>query len=81
MIRKDIMMKRAAGISVILFLLLSLNAKGQITGAVIKSTDYNVGTTLTADTTGSPESGNHVDYEWFYSPSTSFGTTLTYNLA
>ena len=73
-------MKRAAGISVILFLLLSLNAKGQITGAVITSSDYNVGTTLTAGYIGSIESGNHIDYEWFYSPSTSFGTTSTYAL-
>jgi hypothetical protein len=79
--RKYIKMKRAAGLSLLLLSLLTLKVTGQITGAVITPSSFNVGTDLTAGYTGTPESGNHVDYEWFYSPSgTSIGSSATYTI-
>jgi hypothetical protein len=81
MIKRNNKMKRAAGLSVLLLSLLTLKVSGQITGAVVTPSAFNVGSVLTAGNTGTPESGNHVDFEWFYSPSrTSIGTSSAYTV-
>ncbi|MGA1978394.1 MAG: T9SS type A sorting domain-containing protein [Bacteroidales bacterium] len=75
-------MKRTAGLSVMFLMLMAPVVSGQITGAVITPAGFNVGTVLRAGHTGTPASGDFVDYEWFYSPSgTSIGTDSTYTIS
>ncbi|MGD0341532.1 MAG: hypothetical protein ABSA76_07485, partial [Bacteroidales bacterium] len=74
-------MKRAAGLSLLLLSLLTLKVAGQIDGAVITPSAFNVGSVLTAGYTNTPKTNDHVDFEWFYSPSgTSIGTSSTYTV-
>ncbi len=75
--RKPPIMKRSVVLSIIILSLLLSNAAGQINDATI-SGSFNVNSTLTGGTTVSPETNNHVDYEWFYSIGTSKGISDTY---
>jgi|WetSurMetagenome_2_1015567.scaffolds.fasta_scaffold00006_23 hypothetical protein len=77
--RKNIIIIRALCISVLLSIIFQGAAKGQITGALITG-NFNVGSVLTGDTIGSPEPGNHVDYEWYYEDSTKIGPNDTYTI-
>lgn len=71
-------MKKVFILSIIILSLAAANLNAQISAAVI-SGNFNVGATLTASTTGSPEAGNYVAYEWYYSaPVTLLGSTGTY---
>jgi hypothetical protein len=72
-------MKREVILIILLLSLITGRMTGQITGASITGV-FNVGTGLTASYTGSPEAGNHVDFEWFYSPATSIGTGPAYTI-
>ena len=75
-------MNRLCIITVIFLLVIAGKVSGQILSATVSaSNNHNVGSTLTGGYTGAPEAGNHVDYEWFYSPSaTSIGTNQTYTI-
>jgi hypothetical protein len=72
-------MKRVIFFSVIILSLIAAKTSAQITGATI-SGNLTVGSVLTAGSTGTPASGNFVEYKWFWSDNTSLGTSATYTI-
>jgi hypothetical protein len=71
-------MKKVLVFSILILSFAEARLSAQISAAIITGS-FNVGTTLTASTSGSPESGNYVTYEWYYSsPVTLLGSSGTY---